>query len=74
MEIPHPFFCYPDTRKLGGRMTTRSNKHPPRQERADDLRRTVIACIVQKLQRMDMEDLRIILTMAEKQIDAQKKA
>ena len=55
-------------------MTTRSNKHPLWQERAEDLRRTVIACIVQKLQRMDMDGLRIILTMAEKQIDAQKKA
>lgn len=55
-------------------MSAKSKKHPPRQERADDLRRTVIACIVQKLQRMDMEGLRIILTMAEKQIDAQKEA
>ena len=54
-------------------MAARSNKHPPRQERSDDLRRTVITCIVQKLQRMDMDDLRIILTAAEKQIDAQKK-
>ena len=55
-------------------MATKSKKHPPRQEREGELRRTVIACIVQKLQRMDMEGLRIILTMAEKQIDAQKKA
>ena len=54
-------------------MTAKSKKHPPRQERANDLRRTVIACIVQKLQRMDMDGLRIILTAAEKQIDVQKK-
>lgn len=74
-RTPTPFFCYPHTpSKLGGNMSAKSKKHPPRQERADDLRRTVIACIVQKLQRMDMEGLRIILTMAEKQIDAQKEA
>jgi hypothetical protein len=55
-------------------MSTKARKLPPRQERADDLRRTVITCIVQKLQRMDMDGLRIILAAAEKQIDAQKKA
>ena len=55
-------------------MTTRSNKHPPRQERTDDLRHTVIACIVQKLQRMDMDGLRNVLIIAERQIEAQKKA
>lgn len=47
---------------------------PPRAERDDELRRTVISCIIQKLQRMDMDGLKIVLDTATKTIDRQKKA
>lgn len=39
----------------------RARKFPPQNERASDLRTTVISCIVQKLRRMNLEQLREIL-------------
>lgn len=47
---------------------------PPGAERDEELRRTVISCITQKLQRMDMEGLKTVLDTATKIIDRQKKA
>lgn len=56
-------------------MTSKARKFtPPGAERDEELRLTVISCIIQKLQRMDMEDLRIVLDTATKIIDWQKKA
>ena len=46
---------------------------PPGADRDDELRRTVISSIMQELQHMDMDGLRNVLIIAEKQIEAQKK-
>ena len=47
---------------------------PPGADRDEELRQTVISCISQKLQRMDMVGLKVVLDTATKIIDRQKKA
>lgn len=41
-------------------------------ERAAGLKKTVISCIVQKLQRLDLNDLREILNTATKMVERRK--
>lgn len=47
-------------------------KQPPQQNRTDDLRRTVISCIMQKLNRLDIKGLSAVLATAQKEIEARK--
>lgn len=54
-------------------MITKSNKHPPQEDRTDDLRRTVISMIIEKLRRMDIQGLSSVLMVAETEMDAIKK-
>ena len=44
----------------------------PKQNRTEDLRRTVISCIMQKLNRLDMKGLSAVLATAQKEMEAQK--
>lgn len=50
-------------------VTTRARKFPPKDERADDLKHTLIASISHKLNRMDIDQLREILGTATKIIE-----
>lgn len=53
-------------------MTTRARKFPPKDERADDLKHTLIASISHKLNRMNIDQLREILGTATKMIESNK--
>lgn len=44
----------------------------PKQNRTEDLRRTVITCIMQKLNRLDIKGLSAVLATAQKELEAQK--
>ena len=44
----------------------------PQQNRTEDLRRTVIRCITQKLERLDVKGLSAVLATAQKEMEAQK--
>ncbi len=53
-------------------MTTKPRKYPPKDERADDLKHTLIASISYKLNRMDIDQLREVLNAATKAIERKK--
>lgn len=53
-------------------MTTRPRKFPPKDERDDDLKHTLTMSIIQKLQRMDMQELREVYNHAVKVMDKKK--
>lgn len=73
MTTPTHFSTTPHPPQTGGNMKSRKFTSPGA-ERDDELRRTVISSIMQELQHMDMDGLRNVLIIAEKQIEAQKKA
>lgn len=52
--------------------TSKVRKIPPKNERADDLKHTIIASILQKLNRMDIDQLREVLVSATKVIERRK--
>ena len=54
--------------------TSKTRKLPPQGERAYDLRRTLTASIIQKLQRMELEELRDIYNHMAKVLDKKKTA
>lgn len=54
-------------------MTTKPRKYPPKDERADDLKHTLIASISYKLNRMNIDQLREVLNTATKIIQSNKK-
>ena len=49
--------------------TTRARKFPPKDERVDDLKHTLIASISHKLNRMDIDQLREVLNAATRVIE-----
>lgn len=53
-------------------MSTRTRKLPPQCERADDLRHTLTVSIIQKLQRMDLQELREVYNHTVKVMDKKK--
>lgn len=53
-------------------MSTKTRKLPPRGERADDLRHTLTVSIIQKLHRMDLQELREVYNHAVKVMDKKK--
>ena len=52
--------------------TSKARKIPPKNERADDLKHTIIASILHKLNRMDIDQLREVLNAATKVIEGRK--
>ena len=53
-------------------MTTKPRKYPPKDERANDLKHTLIASISYKRNRMDIDQLREVLNAATKAIERKK--
>ena len=53
-------------------MSTRTRKLPPQCERADDLRHTLTVSIIQKLHRMDLQELREVYTHTLQVMDKKK--
>lgn len=53
-------------------MSTKARKLPPQGERADDLRHTLTKSIIQKLQRMDLQELWEVYNHAAKVMDGKK--
>ncbi len=53
-------------------MTTKPRKTTPKDERADDLKHTLTVSIIQKLQRMDLQELRKVYNHAVKVMDKKK--
>ena len=52
--------------------TNKARKLQPKNERADDLKHTIIASILHKLNRMDIDQLREVLVSATKVIERRK--
>ena len=52
--------------------TNKARKLQPKNERADDLKHTIIASILYKLNRMDIDQLREVLNAATKVIEGRK--
>lgn len=55
-------------------MSTKTRRLPPQGERADDLRHTLTTSIIQKLQRMALEELRGVYKYMTKVLDKKKTA
>lgn len=53
-------------------MTTKPRKYPPKDEREEDMRHTLVAVICGKLNRMDIDQLREILSTATRVIEGKK--
>lgn len=53
-------------------MSAKERKIPPPGERADDLRHTLVTSIIQKLQRMDLQELREVYNHTVKVMDRKK--
>lgn len=53
-------------------ITTKPRKYPPKEERADDLKHTITMSIIQKLQRMDISQLREVYQTATRLLQGQK--
>lgn len=53
-------------------MSTKTRKLPPPVERADDLRHTLTVSIIQKLQRMDLKELREVYNQTVNVMDRKK--
>ena len=53
-------------------ITTKPRKYPPKEERADDLKHTLIASISHKLNRMDIDQLREVYQTAARLLQGQK--
>lgn len=71
LDAPTPFSATPTPPK-GGNVSTKTRKLPPQGERADDLRHTLTTSIIQKLQRMDLQELREVYNHAVKVMDKKK--
>lgn len=53
-------------------MSAKTRKLPPPGERADDLRHTLTVSIIQKLQRMDLQEMREVYNHTVKVMDKKK--
>lgn len=70
--MPPPLFSATPTLPKGGNMSTKTRKLPPPGERADDLRHTLTVSIIQKLHRMDLQELREVYTHTLQVMDRKK--
>ena len=73
-KAPQPFSRTPVTPKEDAHANDhdKQSKETPAKERADDLKHTITMSIIQKLQRMDIDQLREVLNAATKVIEGRK--
>ena len=53
-------------------ITTKPRKYPPKEDRADNLKQTLISAISHKLNRMDIDQLREVYQTAARLLQGQK--
>lgn len=72
MDAPTPFFCHPLPAKRRICVQAYYRKRLPKEDRAEQLRLTVIASIDNKLKRMDFDELREVLEAATQVMERKK--